>query len=174
MAVINRNSLVLLGVSVVSDVVTGTMDNGIYAVSRRTTAMPFPKRRPSHRFPQAMQEPGQRQRLAGDSGAESCAPRAGRPGSCSRVQTRHTGPRGWSLAWAGSSLHTGLRRSLLAAWQSRVAENRSQWCLVGSFREALRSSIDSPMLAAKADKRDGSGLAWFKPAGGAPLASTRG
>jgi len=173
MAVINRNSLVLLGVSVVSDVVTGTMDNGIYAVSRRTTAMPFPKRRASHRFPQAMQEPGQRQCLADDLGADSCATGAGRPGSYSCVLARHTSPRGWSLAWAGSSACTALRLGRFPAWQSRVSADRSQWRLAGSFRGAFRS-MHSPILAADANKRDGSGPAWFKPAGGAPLASTRG
>jgi hypothetical protein len=168
MAVINRNSLVLLGVSVVSDVVTGTMDNGIYAVTRRTTAIPFPKRRPSHRFPQAMQEPGQRQCLADEVGVDSCATGAGRPGSYSCVLATHAGPRGWSLAGARSSLNTRLRRSRLAAWQSRISGDRSQWRLAGSCREAFRS------IAANANKREGSRLAWLKPAGGAPLASTRG
>src|SRR5262245_48351517 len=85
MAVINRNSLVLSDVSVVRDVVTGTMGNGIYQATCQAPAMPFSKRRLSQWFPQSVQEPAQRQCPADSIGVDSHAARAGRPGSRLRV-----------------------------------------------------------------------------------------
>jgi hypothetical protein len=182
MAVINRNSLVLFGVSVVRDEVTGTMGNGIYAVEFQTTTMPFSKRPPSQGFPPAVQEPGQRGYLAEGFSVDSPAVGAGRPGShpcvlASRpcaITAGRTSPEAWSLAGAGSCSTTGLRTRRLAAWQAQESGNRSQRRLHASHREALGNSIPNRMRAARACKRDGVDLARINPAGGAPPASTRG
>ena len=165
MAVINRNSLVLNGVSVACDKVAGTMGNGVDAAVRWATAMPFPTRHPSHRFPQAMQEPGQQQRLADDCGGDSLAARVGRPGSSPCVLAS-------SLARTGSRRSNGLRLGRLSTRYSRVSSDRSRWCSASS-RRTLRPSIPTRLLA-RVHKRDEAEPGRFKPAGGTPPASTRG
>ena len=165
MAVINRNSLVLNGVSVACDKVTGTMGNGVDAAVCWATAMPFPTRHPSHRFPQAMQEPGQQQCLADDCGGDSLAARAGRPGSYPCVLAS-------SLARTGSRRSSGLRLGRLSTRYSRVSSDRSRWCSASS-RWTLGSSIATRLLA-RVHKRDEAEPSRFNPAGGTPPASTRG
>jgi hypothetical protein len=180
MAVINRNSLVHNGVFVVRDVVTGTMGNGIDAVTFQTTAMPFSTRLPSQRFPHAVQEPWQRRRLADDFGADSPAVGAGRPGSrpcvlASRpgaITAGLTSPKAWLLASTGSCSTAGLGLRRMKA--QRPEGDRSRRCLHASNRAALRVAIPNGMENARAYKRDEADPAWFNPADGEPPASTRG
>jgi hypothetical protein len=172
MAVINRNSRVLNNVSVVRDVVTGTMGNGVHAASHQAPAMPFSKRRQSQWFPQPVQEPAQRGYRA-DSGVDSPAPRAGRSGSRPRVLASRTGHQTAELGRTGSCLGTALRSSRLAAWQSAISDSRSQRCSFASHSAAHSHDISAGMLAARASKRMANS-ARFNPAGAAPLASTRG
>ena len=81
MAVINRNTLVLTGVSVARDVVTGTMGNGLISASGRPTMSLFTTRHPSQRYPQAEQVPGPRHDHA-EGGVNQAADGAGRSRSC--------------------------------------------------------------------------------------------
>src|SRR6266481_8037485 len=60
MAVTNRNTLVLTGVSVVRDVVTVTMGTGLNSACARLSAKPISARHPSQRYPEAEQTTGQR------------------------------------------------------------------------------------------------------------------
>jgi len=86
MAVINRNTLVLNGVSVVRDVVTGTMGSGFNPAAGKTLGMPFSLRLQSQCYPLAEQKPGRRHDHADqDGGAAGAADWAGRPGCSSRV-----------------------------------------------------------------------------------------
>jgi hypothetical protein len=182
MAVIYRNSLVLLGVSVVRDVATSTMDNGNTMAAAQTRAMPFPKRLLSQGFSWLVQEPGQRQCLADYCGVDRTAARAGRPGShpCVRasrpgaISAGWTSRKGWSLAWEGSCPNRGLRFGLLTARRRPASDNKSQTCLHASHRGGRSSSVPSRMLASRAHKRDDASLARFNPASGARPASTRG
>src|SRR3989442_14674780 len=80
MAVINRNTLVLNGVSVVRDVVTGTMGNGLDQVMARTSTSPFTTRQSSQRTPQAVHEYGPRHDHAYQLSMADARDRAGRPG----------------------------------------------------------------------------------------------
>ena len=82
MAVINRNTLVLTGVSVARDVVTGTMGNGLISASGRPTTSLFTTRHPSQRYPQAEQVPGPRHDHADQGGVNQAADGAGRSRSC--------------------------------------------------------------------------------------------
>src|SRR5437762_4880091 len=79
MAVINRNTLVLTGVSVVRDVVTGAMGTGLNVACAELSRSPISTRHPSQRYPQAEQKTGQRLDHA-ESGMDDAAYRAGRPG----------------------------------------------------------------------------------------------
>jgi hypothetical protein len=172
MAMINRNSLVLNNVSVVRDVVTGTMGNGIHQASCQAPAMPFSKRRLSRWFPQAVQEPAQRQCLADYLGGDSPAARAGRPGSPFRVlvtPSRYAG----RLTGGESCSTNGVRASRFEAWRGPTS-GRFQRCLSASHREALLRCISTKMLSARAYKRDVADVVRVNPATLAPTASTRG
>src|SRR5712691_5101409 len=102
MAVANRNPLVLNSVSVVCDVVTGTMDRGTNPAGGKTLGIPF-SRRLSQRYPLAEQKPGWRQDHADQHGADHAADRAGRPGSSSRVvastKSAHPADRTNAMRW---------------------------------------------------------------------------
>ena len=78
MAVVNRNTLVLDSVSVVRDVVTGTVGMGFDSASGKTTAIPFSMRPPSHVYEQAGQETRLRPDDAARRGVVAAANRAGR------------------------------------------------------------------------------------------------
>jgi hypothetical protein len=87
MAVMNRNSLVLTGVSVVRDVVTCTLGNGGNPARLWASVSPIPMRRSSQRLSEAYQatEP----RLMHASFDADCAlERAGRPESLGRLAGR--------------------------------------------------------------------------------------
>ena len=122
MAVINRNTLVLTGVSVARDVVTGTMGNGLISASGRPTTSLFTTRHPSQRYPQAEQVPGPAAWHFGPTRAVAMAPvgktlpwrpspllervlrisRYPRPGVEARKQAKanqaRLTPAGWALA----------------------------------------------------------------------------
>jgi hypothetical protein len=182
MAVINRNSLVLLGVSVNRDVVTGTENTGINAATHKTTAIPFSMRRQSQGFPQCDQEPGQQQCRADYSRADRLAARAGRPGDlpCVLVGTASVTRAAWirRMAWspmeAGSCPSMRLCQSRLTAWQKPFSGKRSLRRFHASHRRVLSSRIPSRLLEARARKCSEADLARLSPAGGAPPASTRG
>jgi len=86
MALNNRYTLVLTNVSVVRDVVTGPVDNGLVSARMQIEASPISTRHPSHSMAQIGQQTGLRQRDADFSGAALAAARAGRPASCLGVR----------------------------------------------------------------------------------------
>jgi hypothetical protein len=182
MAVINRNSLVLLGVSVNRDVVTGTMGNGNSAADYKTAGIPFLTRRQSQGFPPFDQEPQQQPPCADDADADGSAARAGRPGSSSRVVAGRiramrgirTSLRAWSPAEAGHCPITRLGHTRLWAWQRPLSGKRSHRRYQASYRRVLASRIPSWLLETRTRKCDEAGLARTCPAEGAPPASTRG
>jgi hypothetical protein len=108
MALNNRYSLVLTNVSVVRDVVTGTVDNGLVSARMQPEASPISARQPSHGRGQIGQETGLRQRDADFGAAALAAARAGRLASCLRV-------RGQRLVPISASARTQLWRSGLKA-----------------------------------------------------------
>jgi hypothetical protein len=85
MAMITRTSLVLNSVSVVRDVVTGTMGNGFVVADMQASMIPFSLRLQSQRYPESVQEPGQQHVDADLRGVDMRADRAGRPGSCAGI-----------------------------------------------------------------------------------------
>src|SRR6266511_6188372 len=119
MAVNNCNSLVLSGVSVVRDVVTGTKSMGCVTVNHETLATHLHLRHVSQCYPCAVQETQPRQDVADFLGGADAAARAGRPGGtpgsrASRSPARHAGGTisSWSparVAWRPSL--TALRLS---------------------------------------------------------------
>jgi hypothetical protein len=182
MAVINHNTLVLFGVPVVRDVVTGTTGLGFNTANPETLAMPFSLRQPSQCYPRSLMEPGQRPHHADQHGVDDAADWAGGPGCRSGV-----------LASRSPELSSG--RIIPAGWSvaKRGAWSTADWCL-GSFttkppaatgkvllgrllasRVAALSTLRCDQLGAKrARKHLEAHLAGLKPAGGAALASIRG
>jgi hypothetical protein len=172
MAVINRNTLVLTGVSVVSDVVTVTMGNGLNPACAELSRSPISTRHPSQKYPQAEQMTGQRLDHA-DSGMDDAAHRAGRPGCRAGLLAS----RGLALPaslTSGGACSTAATRIRQTAILMAPADMRLPGRHLPSFVMALRTSR-LPRSAAKAGhKQAKAGLAWRKPAGGALSASTRG
>jgi hypothetical protein len=95
MAVMNRNSLVLTGVSVVRDVVTCTLGNGGNPARLWASASPIPMRRSSQRFSEAYQATEPRH-LHASTDADCVRERAGRPESLGRLAMK---PAQASLGW---------------------------------------------------------------------------
>jgi hypothetical protein len=144
MAVTNRKALVLTGVSVVRDVVTVTMANGLNAACAQLSASPISTRPPSQWYPQAEQQTGRRHDHADLGGMDQAAYRAGRPGC-----------------------REGFLASRNLAIEARVPERR-----LPSFAKALASRLSK--LAKQGLKQAIAGLVWQTPAGRALLVSTRG
>ena len=172
MAVVNLNSLVLDSVCVVRGVVTGTVGMGFDSATAETAAIPFSMRPPSHAYPQAGHETSPRQELAARDGADLAADRAGRPG-CSGLLAIQ-GPR-WPQARGGACPTAAWRLRRLTTEHRASVGNALPRRFLASRVEALR---DGNLLrlphATGARKRAKTGLAGFKPAGGAFPTSARG
>jgi hypothetical protein len=166
MAMINRNTLVLTDVSVVRDVATSAMGNGLNLANPATTR-PFSTRRQSQPYPKTESATGLRHEH--DAHDADCAPdRAGRPGCCAGVlasrSTASRAGRAVPMAWP---LAIGGRRSS-AAWR---------WGLVRSPRSATVGKVLLRcVLGARFQswKRAAARPAGLKPAGGTRRASTWG
>jgi hypothetical protein len=182
MAVMNRNTLVLFGVPVVRDVVTGTTGLGFNTANPETQAMPFSLRQPSQRYPRSHMEPRLRLHHTDRHGVDGTADWAGRPGCrsgvlASRSPDMSSGriiPTGWSLARRGtcsaSAWCFGLFTAKPPATTGKVLSGR-----LPASRVAALASLGCYQPGAKrARKHIEAHLAWLKPAGGAALASTRG
>lgn len=174
MAVTIRQTLVLRGVSVVRDVVTGRTGLDRASAKTQTPALAFSMRHLSHRFPEAGYAPEQ-QPLAANNRSKRAVRRAGRSGSCPGVpsfrmpalRAGRATPRWWSRA-AGTPCSTVL---LCRGGKARP----------GSFDQAFRGRPRvvgalglgngmSPRQAANAPTLQ----AGFGPAGGTPAAARRG
>jgi hypothetical protein len=174
MAVINRNTLVLTGVSVVRDVVTVAMGNGLNSACALLSVKPISTRHPSQRYPQAEQTTGQRHDHAEISGVDQAACRAGRPGCREGFLARRGLALPASLTAGGSSPTAATQLGRIMAECMASAGMRLPGRLLPSFAKALRRR-SLPRLAAKqGSKQTRAELAWRQPAGGALSASTRG
>jgi len=181
MAVINRISLVLNGVSVVRDV-TGTMGRGTNPASVNALGIPF-SRRLSQCYPLAEQQPGWRQDHADKNGAAHAAKRAGRSGSSSRVVASlrsalaadRTNVMRWLLATKVSSPLAASAPGRFTARRAALSVRTLAGCLQASGVEALACGKRLRLpLAEQAITPIEVNLAGFSPAGGVPTASTRG
>jgi hypothetical protein len=177
MAVINSNTLVLLNVSVLRDVVNGTKGTECATACAETLAMPFSLRQPSQRYPGSFQEPSMRPHHADDGAAD----RAGRPGCVVGALTR----RGRALRAARTTLAgwlqtTGSNR-LTGAWRSTCLQVEAPAAVgavppgrslafygtvlpTGRFRPAGKRGTDAAIKAKSARL--------LRPAVGAPLVAT--
>ena len=164
MAVINRNTLVLTGVSVVRDVVTVTMGNGLNSACAQLPAKPISTRHPSQRYPQAEQTTGQRHDHAELSGVDQAAYRAGRPGCREGFLASRGLALPASLTLGGSCPTAATRIGLIMAGRMVPVGKRLPGRLLPSFVKALR----------RGSKQTNAELAWRQPAGWALSASTRG
>ncbi len=184
MAVITPKTLVLNGVYVVRDVVTVTLGKGFDTVNAQTLAMPFCMRQPSQRYPQAVQEAGQRLNHADQDGADNAADRAGRPGCCPGVLASRSPALGagriistrWSLATGGSRPTAAWRFDRMPVKPARASVGMVLPGRIPPSRDLVLGSgkrFGLP-VARWARKHAAANLAWLKPAGGAPSASTRG
>lgn len=142
MAVNNCNSLVLSGVSVVRDVVTGTKNMGCGTVDQPAPTTHFLLRHPSHRYPQAVQEPRPRHDDADFVGAADAAARAGRPGGTPGSRASRS-----TAMLAGGTMSTW--SALRVSWQPWLT------ALPLSDRSGLQAGISSKrrMRDMKAMKR---------------------
>jgi hypothetical protein len=181
MAMINRNTLVLNRVSVVRDVVTGTMVNGVNPAKSQAPVTPFSMRPPSQRYPQAVQETGLRYGHADHLGLDHAAERAGRPGSSGVLASRSPAPSArriialrWSImggscptaAWRFSRFTARLQASVGDVLPGRSLALRAHPVIAGQ-------RLSLPRLG-RARKHATAKSGWLQPAGGALLASTRG
>ena len=138
MAVINRNTLVLDSVSVVRDVVTGTMGMGFDSASGKTAAIPFSMRPPSHAFPQAGQKTSMRQDHADRCGAVAAAARAGRSECSGALASRSPA---WSLATGGACLTAAWRLGRYPAEHPASVGNVLPERLLASRVEAFEAGL---------------------------------
>ena len=173
MAVINRNTLVLTGVSVVRDVVTVTMGNGLNSACAQLPAKPISTRHPSQRYPQAEQTTGQRHDHAETSGVDQAACRAGRPG-CREGFLASRGLALQASQTTGGACSTAATRNGPTAITPASVSNRLPGRHLPSFAKALRISRLPRLDAKQGPKQANAGLAWRKPAGWALSASARG
>ncbi len=138
MAVVNRNTLVLDSVSVVRDVVTGTMGMGFDSASGKTTAIPFSMRPPSHAFPQAGEKTSRRQNHADRCGAVAAADRAGRSEGSGFLASRSPA---WSVATGGTCLTAAWRLGRYPAEHPASVGNVLPRRLSASPIEALEAGL---------------------------------
>jgi len=118
MTVIISESLVLRGVRVACDVVTGLKRNGSNPASAQTRAMHLSvTRHPSQGYPDADGDPGTRPEFAEMLGAALAAKRAGRSGSPAGVPDSRT-------------LAISARRAILSGWTlaARGPVPPATWC----------------------------------------------
>ena len=165
MAVTNRNSLVLNGVGVVNDVVTGTMGFGFDPADVQAPAIPFSRRHPSHRYPQAERRPGLWQSHV-DRDVDTATDRAGRPGSVAGVlasrspalSAGRTMPMCWSPAMGGTRSAVAWRLVRMTAQRTapvgNVLPGRLQaLCAVTKRTGASRSELKRTGEALAASRR---------------------
>lgn len=180
MAVKNLNTLVLRGVTVVGDVLTGKMGIGCYPATLQTPALRSLMRHASSSCSSAVPEPSQRHVHVVDDGVDDPADRAGRPGSCCRVLARRSPAiRGdriiiqrWSAAKGGPRPTAVWRFGRFTITRTTPVGEGNSWrrseaLALGSTRRL------GQVLTLPARKRPEAGLA-FQPAGGTLSASTRG
>jgi|SRR5581483_7230046 len=181
MAVMNRNRLVLNNVSVVCDVVTGTMDRGTNPARGKALGIPF-SRCLSQRYPLADQKPGWWQDHADQHGAVHAANRAGRPGSSSRVVASppsapaagRTSATRWFLATemfcppAASALGRFTAKRAASVVRTRAGRLLTSGVEAVRHGEPLGSPAERTAIPTEVN------LAKFRLARGASSASTRG
>jgi len=167
MAVMNRNTLVLTGVSVMRDVVTGTMVNGLNPASVWLSTSLFSTRHPSQRYPQAEQVTGPRHDHADFGSVDQAADRAGRSSGCDGfLASRSPAKAGFRM---GGSCPTAAWRFGPATANAMAPVGKTlPWRPKSSLALALR--IDS----VQARKQAKANQAWLTPAGWALAASRRG
>jgi len=173
MAVINRNTLVLTGVSVVRDVVTVTMGTGLNSACAQLSASPISTRHPSQWYPRAEQETGQRHDHAVEDGVDQAVNRAGRPG-CREGFLASRGLALQASQTTGGACSTAATRNGQTAITPASVSNRLPGRPLPSFAKALRMSRLPRLNAKQGRKQTNAGLAWRKPAGWALSASARG
>ena len=174
MAVTNRNTLVLTGVSVVRDVVTVTMGNGLNTACAQLSANPISTRHPSQRYPQAEQITGRRHDHADLGGVDQAACRAGRPGCREGFLASRGLAMPASLPMGGSCATVATQLGRISAERMAPAGKRLPGRLLPSFAKALRMRSLPRLAAQQGSKQTQAELAWHQPAGGALSASTRG
>jgi hypothetical protein len=183
MAVINSESLVLHGVRVAFDVVTGLERIGSNPASGQTGAMHLSvTRHPSQSYPDANGDPGTRPESAENLGAARAAKRAGRPGSSAGVPdsrnlaitARRAILSGWSLAARGPvPPATWCQRRFTAVPSVAVGEvlsGHSQPSLSQTLRAGNQWRLPRPQRSEKGGERPAS----LMPAMGRLSASARG
>ena len=174
MAVINRNTLVLTGVSVVRDVVTVTMGTGLNSACAQLSTSPISTRHPSQWYPRAEQETGQRHDHAVEDGVDQAVNRAGRPGCRDGSLASRSLALRASLATGGSCPMAARRFGRMMAKRMAPAGKRFPGRLPPSFVKALRIASLQKLDAKLGLKQANAGPAWHRPAGWALSASTRG
>ena len=180
MAVMNLNTLVLRGVTVVGDVLTGQMGIGCYSATTQMPALRSLWRHASSSYSHAEPTPRSRQVHVDDHGVDDPAARAGRPGCCYRVLARRSPAlrAGRIISQRCSAALGGLRPTAVwrfgrfTAWRATSVGEGNSWRR--SLASALGSGRHFRLLHAQlARKRQEIGLA-FGGAGGTLSASTRG
>ena len=174
MAVINRNTLVLTGVSVVRDVVTVTMGNGLNSACLRLSAKPISTRYPSQRYPQAERTTGRRHDHAVSGGVDQAAVRAGRPGCREGFLASRRLALPASRTMGGSCATAALQLGRITAECLAPVGKRLPGRLLPSFAKALRMRRWNQRHMQQGSKQANAALAWRMPAGRALSASTRG
>lgn len=173
----NLNTLVLRGVTVVGDVLTGKMGIGCYPATVQMPALRSLLRHASSSCSQAEQAPSLRHVHAGD-GVEDPAARAGRPGCCSRVLARRSpaitagriiSPR-WSAAVGGPRPTAVWRTGRFTTTRSTPVGEGNSWRRSWASALGIGSRLSRFQ---QARKRQEAGLA-LKGAGRTLSASTRG
>jgi hypothetical protein len=173
MAVINRNTLVLTGVSVARDVVTGTMGNGLISASGRPTTSLFTTRHPSQRYPQAEQLPGPRHDHADQGGVNQAADGAGRSRSCDGFLASRSPAAMAGFRMGGSCPTAAWHFGPTMAMAMAPVGKTLPWRPSPLLEQALRISR-YPRPGVEARKQAKANQAWLTPAGWALAASRRG
>ena len=184
MAMKNLESLVLRGVSVAYDVVTGLKRIGSNRANEATPAMVLShSRHPSHSDLGTDMDTGPRLGGAESLGAAMAAERAGRPGCCPGVLASRSPARraerivlsGWSLAveepLSPAACYTG---RFTAGMQAGMDQGRFQRSQVVSARSLQRGGLSSRPATANSGKRRILAMVWPRPRQGTPTASMRG
>jgi hypothetical protein len=184
MAVKNLENLVLRGVNVACDVVTGLSRIGSNTVQVQTPAMALShSRHPSHSDREAGLDSGPWYVRAETFGAANAAERAGRPGCCpgvsaSRIPARAVGRTvlsGWSLAveepYPPTPCYSG---RFTAGMQRSVDQGCFQRLQRNSARSLQRGGLSSRPVLTSSGKRRILEMAWPRPFEGTLLASRRG
>ena len=184
MAVKKLESLVLHGVTVATEVVTGLVRIGSKTANGQTPAMALShSRHPSHS--DCGSDPDTRPGSGGAEGigAAPAVERAGRPGRCpgvlaSRSLARAAGRTvlsGWPLAmevpYPPNSCYAG---RFTTGMQAEVGQERFQRSQSYSARSLQRGGLSSRSVATNSGKRRILERVWPRPTEGTPTASMRG